>query len=162
MENIAYYCQRFAELNVSSNRKHGNAQYKPILLLSVIDLIALGIITTNEIPVSDELIKTFERYWNVIGSPSYKGGLHYPFLHLQNECFWYLKFKPEFNGLQPKTINKLKEAVEYAYLDNELFNFLQDEFSRKELIDALVTAFFSDNENDIHRSYFTNQSSFSR
>ncbi|MDZ8134554.1 MAG: hypothetical protein RM049_04535 [Nostoc sp. DedQUE04] len=149
MKNIAYYCQRFAELNVSSSRKRGNAQYKPILLLSVIDLIARGIIITNEVSVSDELIQTFERYWNVIGSPSYKGGLHYPFFHLQNEGFWYLKFKPEFNGLQPKTLNKLKEAVEYAYLDNELFNFLQDEFCRKELIDALVAAFFFDNENDI-------------
>lgn len=157
MKNIAYYCQRLAELNVSNSRKRGNAQYKPILLLSVIDLIARGIITTNEIPVSDELIQTFERYWNVIGSPSYKGGLHYPFLHLQNEGFWYLKFKPKFNGLQPKTINKLKEAVEYAYLENELFNFLQDEFCRKELIDALVTAFFSDNENDIEAILQINQ-----
>ncbi|MDZ8078332.1 MAG: HNH endonuclease [Nostoc sp. SerVER01] len=157
MKNLAYYCQRFAELNVSSSRKRGNAQYKPILLLSVIDLIARGIIITNEIPVSDELIQTFERYWNVIGSLSYKGGLHYPFLHLQNEGFWYLKFKHEFNGLQPKTTNKLKEAVEYAYLDNKLFNFLEDESSRKELIDALVTAFFSDNENDIEATLQINQ-----
>ncbi|MEH2142972.1 HNH endonuclease [Nostoc sp.] len=157
MKNIAYYCQRFSELNVSISRKRGNAQYKPILLLSVIDLITRVIITTNEIPVSDELIQTFERYWNVIGSPSYKGGLHYPFFHLQNEGFWYLKFKPEFNGLQPKTINKLKEAVEYAYLDSELFKFLQDEFCRKELIDALVAAFFSDNENDIETFLQINQ-----
>jgi putative restriction endonuclease len=157
MKNIAYYCQRFAELNVSISRKRGNAQYKPILLLSVIDLIARGVINTNEIPVSDGLVQTFERYWNVIGSPSYKGGLHYPFFHLQNEGFWYLKFKPEFNGLQPKTINKLKEAVEYAYLDNELFNFLQDEFYKQELIDALVAAFFSDNENDIEAILQINQ-----
>ncbi|AVH70542.1 HNH endonuclease [Nostoc sp. 'Lobaria pulmonaria (5183) cyanobiont'] len=157
MKNIAYYCQTFAELNVSNSRKRGNAKYKPILLLSVIDLIARGVITINEIPVSDELIQIFERYWNVIGSSSYKGGLHYPFFHLQNEGFWYLKFKPEFNGLQPKTINKLKEAVEYAYLDSELFNFLQDEFSRKELIDALVAAFFSDNKNNIETFLQINQ-----
>ncbi|MEH2289419.1 hypothetical protein [Nostoc sp.] len=157
MKNIAYYCQRFAELNVSSSQKRGNAQYKPILLLSVIDLIARDVITTNTIPVSDELIQIFESYWNVIGSPAYKGGLHYPFFHLQNEGFWYLKFKSEFNGLQPKTINKLKEAVEYAYLDNELFNFLQDEFCRKELIDALISAFFSDNENDIEAILQKNQ-----
>ncbi len=56
---------------MSSIQKRGNAQYKPILLLSVIDLITRGVITTNEIPVSDELIQTFERYWNVISSPSY-------------------------------------------------------------------------------------------
>jgi putative restriction endonuclease len=72
MKNLGYYCQRFSELNVSSTRKRGNAKYKPILILSVIDLIARGIINTNEILVSDELIKTFDNYWKVIGSPSYK------------------------------------------------------------------------------------------
>lgn len=157
MKNIEYYCQRFSELKVSSSQKRGNAQYKPILILSVIDLMVRGLINTNEILVSDELIKTFDNYWKVIGSPSYKGGLHYPFFHLQNEGFWHLKFQPYFNGLQPKTINKLKDAVKYAYLDNELFNFLQDGISRLELIDALVSAFFSDSENDIEEILKINQ-----
>lgn len=62
MKNLVYYCQRFSELNVISSRKRGDAHYKPILLLSVIDLIARGLITNNEIAVSDELIETFERY----------------------------------------------------------------------------------------------------
>jgi putative restriction endonuclease len=158
MKNLGYYCQRFSELNVSSTRKRGNAKYKPILILSIIDLIARGIINTNEILVSDELIKTFDNYWKVIGSPSYKGGLHYPFFHLQNEGFWYVKFQPSFNGLQSKTINKLKDAVKYAYLDSELFNLLQDEVYRKELTDALVSAFFSDNENDLEEILHINQS----
>ncbi|WP_309232613.1 hypothetical protein [Cylindrospermum sp. FACHB-282] len=90
MNNLREYCQRFSQLNVSSSRKRGSAQHKPILLLSVIDLIAQGIITNNKIPVSDDLIQTFDKYWNLIGSQSYKGGLHYPFFHLQNEGFWYL------------------------------------------------------------------------
>ncbi|BAY64000.1 hypothetical protein NIES22_40900 [Calothrix brevissima NIES-22] len=157
MKNIEYYCQRFSELKVSSSQKRGNAQYKPILILSVIDLMARGLINTNEILVSDELIKTFENYWKVIGSPSYKGGLHYPFFHLQNEGFWHLKFQPNFNGLQPKTINKLKDAVKYAYLDNELFNFLQDGIIRLELIDALVSAFFCDSENALEEILKINQ-----
>ncbi|WP_017315877.1 HNH endonuclease [Mastigocladopsis repens] len=157
MKNIFYYCQRFSALNVSSSQKRGNAHYKPLLLLSVIDLIARNIITNNEIMVSNALIETFERYWNLIGSKSYKGGLHYPFFHLQSEGFWHLQFKPEFNGLQPKTTNKLKEAVEYAYLDSELFSLLQDELTRKELIDALVAAFFSDNEREIEEILQINQ-----
>jgi putative restriction endonuclease len=146
MNNLEYYCEKFSQLNVSSSSKRGNAKYKPILLLSVIDLITRDIIKENKITVSDDLIQTFEKYWNIIGSKSYKGGLHYPFFHLQSEGFWYLEFKPSFNGLQPKTTNKLKEAVEYAHLDIELFNFLLDDATRKELLDTLVTAFFSDNE----------------
>lgn len=158
MKNLDYYCQSFSQLNVSSTRKRGNAQYKPILVLTVIDLITQGLITDNQIRVSEELIQTFTRYWSILGSESYKGGLHYPFFHLQSDGFWHLVFKPEFNGLQPKTTNKLKEAVEYAYLDKELFNFLQDESPRQELIDALVTTFFQEQQDELEEMLQINQS----
>lgn len=149
MKNLKYYCQCFSQLNVSSNQKLGTANYKPILILTVIDLISQGIINKNQISVSSELIQSFNSNWNLIGSKSYKGGLHYPFFHLQSEGFWHLKFRDSFNGSRPKTTNKLKEAVEYAYLDSELFNFLQDELSRKELIDALIAAFFYEHQNEL-------------
>ncbi|MBD2250740.1 HNH endonuclease [Nostoc parmelioides] len=158
MKNIDYYCQSFSQLNVSSTRKRGNAQYKPILVLTVIDLITQGLITDNQIRVSEELIQTFTCYWSILGSESYKGGLHYPFFHLQSDGFWHLVFKPEFNGLQPKTTNKLKEAVEYAYLDKELFNFLQNESPRQELIDALVTTFFQEQQDELEEMLQINQS----
>ncbi len=159
-KNLAYYRQRFSELNPSKNKKKesGNAPYKPILLLSVIDLITQGLIQDNRIPVSDDLIDTFNRYWQVLASDSsYKGGLHYPFLYLQSEEFWYVKFKPEFQGLQPKTTNKLKEAVEYAHLDNQLFDLLQDEISRQELIDTLIAVWFSVNQKELAELLQVNQ-----
>jgi putative restriction endonuclease len=149
MKNLSFYCQKLSQLNVSSSKQRGNAQYKPILILSIIDLIARGVIADNAITVSEELIHTFDKYWSILGSHTYKGGLHYPFFHLQNEGFWHLIFKSSFNGLQPKTFNKLKEAVEYAYLDNELFLLLQEELTRKELLDSLVSAFFSDVEDQL-------------
>lgn len=146
-KGLAYYRQCFTELNVSSSRQRGNAHYKPLLLLSVIDLIAQKIIQENRIIVSDELIDVFNMYWDILASDSsYKGGLHYPFFHLQSEGFWHLEFKPSFNGLQPKTTNKLREAVEYAYLDTELFDLLQDSITRTELIDTIVAVWFSSNQ----------------
>ena len=51
--------------------------------------------------------------------------------------------------MQPKTTNKLKAAVEYAYLDNELFDLLKDEIYRRELIDAIIAAWFSSNQTEI-------------
>jgi putative restriction endonuclease len=158
MKTLDYYYKSFSQLNISSSRQRGNAQYKPILVLTVIDLITRGVINDNRIPVSEELIQTFERYWSILGSKSYKGGLHYPFFHLQSEGFWHLVFKSEFKGLQPKTTNKLKEAVEYAYLDNELFNFLQDESQRQELIDSLVTTFFQEQQDEFENILQINQS----
>ncbi|MBD2362189.1 HNH endonuclease [Anabaena minutissima FACHB-250] len=157
MKNLDYYCQLFSQLNVSNSRKRGKAKHKPILILSVIDLIVQGLIKHNKISVSLELIQTFDKYWFTIGSHSYKGGLHYPFFHLKNEEFWHLGFKADLNGKRPKTINKLNEAVEYAYLDDELFLLLQDDLARQELIYALVTSFFDENRDDIEEIIKINQ-----
>lgn len=156
LRNLAYYCQRFSELNTSKNLGT-NAKYKPILLLSVIDLISQGVISDNKISVSDSLIDTFNKYWKLLSSGAYKGGLHYPFLHLQREGFWSIKFKPEFDGLQPKSIKRLKEAVQYASLDRELFDLLQDRIAQKELIDSLIAAWFSANRKDIEKILQINQ-----
>ena len=37
--------------------------HKPALLLSIIDLLDHGVITRNEVPLSDELVATFKRYF---------------------------------------------------------------------------------------------------
>jgi putative restriction endonuclease len=145
--DLNYYCECFNKLNVSNTKKKGEAPYKPILILSVLDLMTQGTIGNNQILVSDELIETFKKYWGILSANSnYQGGLHYPFFHLQSDGFWHLKFKDTFNGLQPKTTNKLKVAVEYAYLDDELFYFLQDPFVRQVLIDSLVSTWFADSQ----------------
>lgn len=155
--NLAYYCKRFAELNVSSSKKRGNAPYQPILLLSIIDLIAQGRLETPQVTVSDELIQTFKKYWDLLGSSAYKGGLHYPFFALQTQGFWKLKFKPSFDGLQPKSERKLKEAVEYASVDSQLFYLLQDSVSREELIDILISVWFSESSKQIEEILQINQ-----
>jgi putative restriction endonuclease len=158
MKTLNYYYKSFSQLNVSNSKKRGIAKYKPILILTVIDLITRGIINENIIPVSDELIQTFEKYWSILGSKTYKGGLYYPFIHLQSEGFWHLVLKREYKGLQPKTNNKLREAVEYASLDNELFDFLQVESSRQELIDSLITTFFQEQQDQFEDILQINQS----
>jgi len=153
---VADYCQRFAALKVSQ-RKQGEDPYKPILLLSVIDLISQGLIKENCIPVSDDLVNTFNKYWKIIGNSAYHGGLHYPFFHLQSDSFWYIKPKPNFNGLQPKTLNKLKQAVDYAKLDDELFNFFLDQNSRKELLDSLIAVWFYESHKKLDNLLQINQ-----
>ncbi|MDT9182936.1 HNH endonuclease [Limnospira sp. PMC 289.06] len=147
--NLVDYCEQFANLKVSNTRQKGQAPYKPILLLSVIDLIAEGLITENQITVSDELVSTFNQYWQILGNPSYSGGLHYPFFHLKRDNFWHIQFHEEFDGFQPKSIGKLKQAVNYVKLDNELFDFLQNEKTRQELTNILIATWLSNNHEDI-------------
>lgn len=147
--HLGYYCKLFAQLEVNRTKKRGNAPYKPILLLSVIELIAQGIIKENRICVSSELIETFNKYWNLLNSVDFKGGIALPFFHLQNDGFWMIQFKNIHNGIRPQTNNKLKEVVEYATLDRELFALIQKPTSRKELVDVLVNVWFSEYKSKI-------------
>jgi putative restriction endonuclease len=149
-KDLAHYCKCFANLNVSNNKNRGKAQHKPILILSVLDLIAQGLIVNNRILVSDELIKIFNKYWDVFveSNSTYEKGIHYPFFHLRNDGFWHLKSDIFPKGLRIKTTNKLRELVEYAYLDDDLFNLLQDPLTRQVLIDSLVSTWFTGSQTD--------------
>jgi putative restriction endonuclease len=146
-KDLDYYRTCFAKLKVSKTRDRGTASHKPILLLSVLQLIIQRSIVENRILVSDELIKVFKKYWSILVTPSiYTDALHYPFVHLRSSGFWHVNFNDRFTGVRIKTTNKLKEFVDYAYLDTELFELLQDSLSRQVLIDSLVSNWFADRQ----------------
>lgn len=151
LRDLAYYCNCFAKLNVSKTKERGTANHKPILILSVVELITQQSIVENRIFVSNELIETFKKYWSILVAGSiYTDALHYPFFHLRREGFWQLKFRDTYKeGERIKTTDKLKEKVEYAYLDRELFELLQDAFSRQVLVDSLVSTWFADSRSNL-------------
>ncbi len=150
-QDLAYYCKCFVNLNVNNNKSRGKSPHKPILLLSVLELIAQGSIVNNRILVSDELIEIFNRYWkSFIGFDSgHQSGIHYPFIHLRRDGFWHLKAERLPDGIRIKTPNKLRELVDYAYLDDELFVLLQDPLTRQVLIDTLVATWLADSQTEL-------------
>ena len=161
LRNLAYYREGFSQIKVYSNKKKGGkALNQPILLLAVIDLISQGVINQNCIEITDELIDTFKKYWFVLGSESFKSSdFALPFFHLKNGelKFWRLKYSSEYDGGRPQTIPRLKKDVNYALLDNELFNLLQDTNSRKELIDALIATWFAGSQTELEDVLKINQ-----
>ena len=84
------YLRKFAKLRVSRNRKRGVAPHKPILLLSVFELIEQGVIAANKIELSPELISSFLKYWGKVGSDCHNPDVALPFFHLRSEGFWHL------------------------------------------------------------------------
>jgi putative restriction endonuclease len=144
---LRYYCDCFSALNVyTNNNKNVNALNQPILLLAVIELITQDIINDKYIRISHDLINTFKKYWNVLGHcPLKPDSFALPFFHLKNQKgkFWHLQFSSQYDGGRPQSIPKLKHDIDYAILDDELFNLLQDKIARKELIDALASTWFS-------------------
>ncbi|MDZ8110488.1 MAG: HNH endonuclease [Nostoc sp. DedQUE12a] len=159
-KTLVYYCDCFSQLKVYKTQKRGDALNKPVLLLSLIELISRQTITTNCINISDDLIETFKRYWELTSTSSFKSSdFALPFFHLKNDkCrFWHLKYSSEYDGGRPQTIPKLREDIDFAYFDDELFGLIQDDNARKELIDAILSSWFSDDENIIEDLVNINQ-----
>ena len=155
--SLKYYCTKFANLNVSqSNTKTKDipAPHQPILLLSVIELIEQGRIHRNQIFLSCELIDTFRKVWQLLVlNSSYNCDIKLPFFHLRGSGFWHLKPNPGYearllSGKKIRTLQELREVINYAYLDEELFALLQQQESRNILMNTLLDTWFSYTSND--------------
>ncbi len=145
------YAEAFLRLKTDKNRTRWPSvtmhasPYKPLMLLSVMDLIAEGVITENSIPPSFELAETFNDYCFQILPAGMKGNPAMPFYHLQSEGFW--KLTPAVGlGRVPHTARnsmpKIMESCSHARLDDPLFVMLQVSDSRERLRALLIQKYF--------------------
>jgi len=147
LEALVHYSKRFQRLRV--DRAHGVAPHKPILLLSVIEQVRREIIAENRIYLSPELTQTFLKYWSYLGSFNHHPDISRPFFHMRSGKFWHLWANPGYLKLisskeKLKTLAEVNQAIKYAYLDEELFEFLKNPLTRNSLITILVSRWFPD------------------
>lgn len=152
-KDLNYYQKKFASLGVS--RSKGIAPNKPILLLSIIEMIAQGQIRQNQIPLSGELVATFLKLWSNL-EPVRQPDIGLPFFHLTSDGFWHYRLKPGFESLiavkaQIRTPNAIRQTVEYAYLDEELFEILQNSHTRGYLTQVLINTWLVDKTQQIEQ-----------
>jgi putative restriction endonuclease len=145
IETLNYYAKKFQRLRV--DRAHGVAPHKPILLLSVIEQFERGQMPENLIDLSPQLNQAFLKYWSYLGSPSHYPDISRPFFHMKSGKFWHLVMNPGFEPIlaakiKLKTIHEVKQAVNHAYVDEDLFDFLQADKYRDSLLAVLVGRWF--------------------
>lgn len=110
---------------------------KPIMILAVIQCIENGSILANRILYSEPLITTY----NELFSHYRKGNITssvYPFYYLGSEEFYFIKGKKASTTPSAKF---LRENVEYACLDDDLWELLQNPEARNELKNAVIWHF---------------------
>jgi len=132
---LNYYAKKFQRLRV--DRAHGVAPHKPILLLSVTDLINRFVISENKIYLSQDLISR-------------------PFFHMRSGKFWHLWANPGYekvitSKVKLKTFAEVKASIEFAYLDEDLFDFLKESKSRQSLTRILVNKWFPGQMDTVER-----------
>jgi putative restriction endonuclease len=145
IEALGYYSNRFQRLRV--DRAHGVAPHKPILLLSVIELISKEIIAQNQIYLLPELQDTFLKYWDFLGSDLHTPDISRPFFHMKSGKFWHLWANPGYekilcSDVKLRNLAEVKTVIKYAYLDEDLFEFLQEPLSCSSLVAVLVGRWF--------------------
>ncbi|NJO93292.1 MAG: HNH endonuclease [Hydrococcus sp. RM1_1_31] len=164
IKDITYYRRKFSPRSASNkiglgvSRSAGVAPNKPVLLLSVIELIQRGQIQHNRIYLSPELIATFLKLWSDLDIHR-EANIGLPFFHLKSDGFWHFKANSGFEFVESqkskvkvRTVSSLNQAVQYAYLDPELFALLSDPTFRADLTYVLVNSWFSGQTQQIERS----------
>lgn len=126
-------------------RTGGGAPHKPFLLLSIMDGIEDGRIGDNRIRLDQELIETFFTYWNAVMGEERKTTIALPFYHMQSEPFWGLVYRQGKDEYRTSpSLGGLKDRVEYALLNPDLFERLSDPGKRNQYRLLLLEHYFDD------------------
>ena len=129
-------------MNIRQAKIHGETIVaKPVLLLAVIDGIENGEFRSNEFRLTDLLEERYlalmrqYRHSSQFDKPT---DISNPYWHLQNDGFWFLQYIHELTGGVTPSKKWLKDNVEYAYLDENLWFLLQNKTWRLRLRDFIV------------------------
>lgn len=141
------YLNKFQKLRI--DRAHGAAPHKPILLLTIIECIIKGEITTNKIFITPELVAGFKENWASLVSSNHTPSFTLPFYHLKSEQFWRLIPNQSYEKLlnTSSTLRSFKTlilAVNHAEIDIELFDLLSDRSIALIFINILLDTYFQD------------------
>lgn len=158
---LDYYLTTFEKMNRAVMRGM-KAPHKPLLLLSILNLVKRNIIDSNQIQLSDELISEFKRLWlyyidNLDGYDTimvagglemdiprrypFKCSIENPFYHMQHEPFWKLIRKADVLASERNfhtSIKSLRQNFAYAEIDEKLFEMMKDREMSLRIKDKLL------------------------
>lgn len=157
-EQLFKYLQKFKTLNRGFTKNLGRAPHKPILLLSILELINKGTIQSNKIFITAELLLSFKNNWHKLVYTQHTSNFSLPFFHLRSEPFWSLVTKPtmELKVTKSKSIKSFKnlnEAIDFAEIDENLFLLLLNPSNRILFEEVLLNEYFPDSKTN----YTSNQ-----
>ncbi|GAA4339537.1 HNH endonuclease [Flaviaesturariibacter amylovorans] len=148
---LSYYLHAFTHLKVAIVAGQP-APHKPILLIAILEGIEKGEITDNKIYITPELVARFKDLWHqLVHYPKFTANFALPFFHLQGpnrkKAFWHLKTKPGreillTSSASIKSFAHLKEVVDHACFNDDLFELLLQRESRQKLKGALFQRWF--------------------
>jgi len=155
MNNLDCYIELFKDIKVHvSDGKR--SPHKICMLLAMLDLANAGALETNRIYFSPALLERYLSYFFSTKSNKDKPNPQYPFIYLSGKLnngelsFWHLK-KIDAN-IPMKSGGEyqyIKENIEFAYLNDDLFQLIQKSENIKALEHVLSTFWFDRTKEDL-------------
>jgi putative restriction endonuclease len=143
MSNLpSFWLGKLANLNAARTEARGVAPHKPLMLLTVIDLIESGDIPDGWVKYDVRLVSRFRDYWElVLERQRNQPDIPMPFHALggDKDKIWE-RFTEEGQPSRAKTTTRL------CSLDPSLFSCLQDAAFRRKARQTLVTIYFTPKE----------------
>lgn len=148
------YTKAFSRLK-RGGTKYGAAPHKPILLLTLFELIEKGIVSDNRVFVDAQLVGAFKENWLLLVNTAHQEDFTQPFYYLQSERvegqgYWFLQPVPgcQINA-HIKSVSVLAKVCEYGYLSADLWLLLNDALSRDFLREVLLDTYFASTKNNL-------------
>ncbi|WP_341665468.1 HNH endonuclease [Vibrio sp.] len=133
-----YYLDKFRSLTMN-NANGKKSPHKVCMLLAVMDLIQASIITSNKIEFNQVLKDRFTQHFEKFAQGNDKNTPENPYFFLRSEGFWHLSYNA---GYEEGSTNRYSaKAIAFAYLDQELFDYMRSFIVTNELKDALISNF---------------------
>lgn len=133
-----------------ASRNGGIINAKPIFVLSLIEMIRQNAYKFNKIYFDDEHHSVYKQLYVRFNPNLTLAPLYQPFYYLVNDGYWHIKWgkQPESNARPSAKL--LRENASYGYLDNALWNLLQDEEVRNYFENQIISYFLSSSTIENH------------
>lgn len=138
IRDAATFLARLVRLN-TSKKTVDPAPHKPLLLLSVMDLIESGVIAMNPIPRSAELTYQFMTYSRIVSHRRGTLDIRMPFHHLSGDGVW----EPLNAHLQPSPDKKI---TLFSRCPDAVWSALHDAAFRAQARRVLIARWFTPSE----------------
>ncbi|TDQ79764.1 HNH endonuclease [Sphingobacterium yanglingense] len=151
MDLLDIYIRAFGKLKRGVT-PYGLAPHKPILLLTLIELIDKGLAIDNRFEVNVDLVGLFQENWRLLVHTSHQSDFTQPFYYLQSDkangqSFWELHPYPGFQvNAHIKSVQTLSQTVAYGSFNAELFQLLTLSTNRVILRDTILSTYFPDRQ----------------
>lgn len=128
--------------------KFGKAPHKPVLLLTLLELMESGYAMENRFYPDTELVGVFQENWRLLVDTAHHADFTQPFYYLQSEHadgerYWELIPMPGCQvNAHIKSIHTLINVVAYGQFSDALYSYLSDAANRAFVRQLLIGTYF--------------------